>query len=441
MTPLLARANILKLREHPKRRGRLHIALGVLEPATQPSLLIRLEVARGEVPPGIHVAGGDLDFFEYLPICRADGSPFAQGRCCELVLKVDLRLDDDGRRVVTLIENGKIFHHVAEVLHSAGRVRVNVLDPERAERVDLLAEGSENHVPLFIGGAPKSGTTWVEKIFNAHPQCLMTGENGFWDWPLREGLENGSLVIGDSMATIRNATVTQWPLSNVNGMAGYGRARLTLRQLAAISGLRHVGDKTPSNARVAEDVMRLFPSGHYIHCLRDPLDVLVSRAFHEALVLRRAAKENTGMAGMVAWAEGLDLSLATEDSARMLLGDPRFRDDILTEWCAYNASAERARTQGGSVHMVHYGALLANPRVEMARLFDAVGLEHSPQLLNRIMRETRFSAMSGGRLPGQQDASSFFRKGVVSDCRNYFGDDEIARLRAELRARAGYDRG
>ncbi len=34
---------------------------------------------------------------------------------------------------------------------------------------------------FFVGGAPKSGTTWVEEILNAHPDVLCTGEGAFFE--------------------------------------------------------------------------------------------------------------------------------------------------------------------------------------------------------------------------------------------------------------------
>ena len=33
---------------------------------------------------------------------------------------------------------------------------------------------------FFVGGAPRSGTTWLQQLLNAHPDCSCRGEGLFW---------------------------------------------------------------------------------------------------------------------------------------------------------------------------------------------------------------------------------------------------------------------
>ena len=34
---------------------------------------------------------------------------------------------------------------------------------------------------FFVGGAPKSGTTWLQKALDAHPEIMCSGEGHFLD--------------------------------------------------------------------------------------------------------------------------------------------------------------------------------------------------------------------------------------------------------------------
>ena len=112
--------------------------------------------------------------------------------------------------------------------------------------------------------APKSGTTWVEEILNAHPEVLCTGEGAFFEPADRAALAG----------VLRRRADRSWqPVDRSDRFAVdvlcAGAARSLLDQHAAVAGVALVGDKTPANARFYDTVLACF-DGRAPHPLRAP---------------------------------------------------------------------------------------------------------------------------------------------------------------------------
>ena len=66
----------------------------------------------------------------------------------------------------------------------------NILKPENSEFVNFVSrDAQERAKTVFVGGSPKSGTTWVERALNLHDDIFITGENFFFEWPKKDVLE------------------------------------------------------------------------------------------------------------------------------------------------------------------------------------------------------------------------------------------------------------
>jgi len=132
--------------------------------------------------------------------------------------------------------------------------------------------------PGFIGGAPKSGTTWMQMLLNQHPAVLALGE--------------GSLVRNVSVRS--SATANRWfpPRTLQAVIDEFGSQALLVRLMQTFrefSGCQWVIDKSPGNARHYRQLLAYVPTCQLIHCVRHPLDVVVSRLHHEANLLRGGA--------------------------------------------------------------------------------------------------------------------------------------------------------
>ena len=68
--------------------------------------------------------------------------------------------------------------------------------------------------------------------------------------------------------------------------------------------------------------------------------------------------------------------------------------------------------------------MLVDPRMEITNIFQFAGLECTDEILETVVNNTSFDSLSQGRASGQQDKSSFFRKGISGDWRNYLSDKQ-----------------
>jgi len=95
------------------------------------------------------------------------------------------------------------------------------------------------------------------------------------------------------------------------------------------------------------------------------------------------------------------------------------------------------------VTWVRYEDMLANPVAELERIIKWRGFEIEPAFLEEVVTRNSFRAQSGGRAPGQEDRSSFLRKGIVGDWKNWFDENAAAAFDEyggdQLRA-FGYDK-
>jgi hypothetical protein len=124
--------------------------------------------------------------------------------------------------------------------------------------------------PIVVFGAPRSGTTYLEKILNSHPAVFISHETRVFAW-LHRALaltEDDLLVLSHRDAFVENLRAA---LPEV--------IREFYRTLAP--GVRFWGDKNPHYAdhRVRgclDTIAELFPGSRFIHIIRDGRDVVTS---------------------------------------------------------------------------------------------------------------------------------------------------------------------
>lgn len=143
---------------------------------------------------------------------------------------------------------------------------------------------------VFIVGCPRSGTTLLKRMVNAHPQIAITRETHWITrfYKGRVGLTADGLVTGDLIPKlfeyhrfahlkINRAEVQQLVASN-DPMTYADFVSRLFDHYGHRKSKRFVGDKTPGYVRNIELLHELWPRVRFVHLIRDARDVCLSLA-------------------------------------------------------------------------------------------------------------------------------------------------------------------
>ncbi len=128
-----------------------------------------------------------------------------------------------------------------------------------------LSAPDSGHSPVFVVGFPRSGTTLLEQMLDAHPDFQSMDERAFVR-ELIERMEDVGQRYPEDLAKLTQREVDQ--LRDV-----YGRM---VAEVLPDARIRQLVDKNPLNMLCLPMIMRLFPHARIILCLRHPCDVLLS---------------------------------------------------------------------------------------------------------------------------------------------------------------------
>ena len=139
------------------------------------------------------------------------------------------------------------------------------VDADAYARWKPLAAPTRSKNPVFVIGFPRSGTTLLEQMLDAHPDFGSMDERGFV-YQLIERMEHAGQRYPADLADLTQVEADQL-------RAVYGRlVEHTLPDL----GQRRLIDKNPLNMLCLPMILRLFPDARIILCIRHPCDVLLS---------------------------------------------------------------------------------------------------------------------------------------------------------------------
>ena len=119
--------------------------------------------------------------------------------------------------------------------------------------------------PIFVVGFPRSGTTMLEQMLDAHPRLQSMDENPFFD-RLANKLRSHDPRILDDLSVLR-----QYDCDELRK-----RYRIMASEKVALRADAQLVDKNPLNMLWLPLIHRLFPKAKYILCLRHPCDVILS---------------------------------------------------------------------------------------------------------------------------------------------------------------------
>lgn len=191
---------------------------------------------------------------------------FVQARACD-------RLHDAGGAMRALHEAHAIqFDAMAklEPALAAGDVEplmraAKDLDAERFRAWPQRAAPSAQASPIFIVGFPRSGTTMLEQMLDAHPALGSMDERAFLQ-DLIDRMEEWGLGYPDDLGRLDQAQCEALRALYWRLVADTGR----------VPPGRRLVDKNPLNLLRLPLIMRLFPAAPIVLALRHPCDVVLS---------------------------------------------------------------------------------------------------------------------------------------------------------------------
>jgi glycosyltransferase involved in cell wall biosynthesis len=318
----------------------------------------------------------------------------------------------------------------------------------RGARRRAAARRRRREVPsvFFVVGRAKSGTTWLMRTLDAHPEITCRGEGRFFG--------HDYLLPGPETATIparplAGALAADGALRSWLERSVWARDRDPDEQLAELTriaidhfltqtvretGKPIVGDKTPFlNAETVREIARIHPTAKVVQMIRDGRDVAISAKHH---VWNRSAD-----AGGVHRLDAADLK-TREDFRRDSAGFGADGRSIFEgEWLAGTAREwatmiRRSRTSaaellGERYLEVRYEEMLAEPFDSTKRVLAFLDADTEPSVIHACVDQASFERASRGRRLGDERPTEFLRNGLAGQWKDVFTDADRATFERE----------
>lgn len=263
-------------------------------------------------------------------------------------------------------------HHLQSLVRS--------LDAEKLS--SWLGEESEGPVPVLLTGAPRSGTTLLMRMMDAHPQIAAADERELISGVVLPGLVESIRPQPEALE------FEHW--DGLPSATSFRLGRDYRERLADCCGAgeetRVLVDKNPSITLMIPAFLRINPGGKVVQALRDPRDVVLS-CFFRQLPLNSVSVRFLDVA---ATARRIRMELEAWLRLRDLLPKDRWVE-------------------------VRYEDVVEDAEGEMRRVLEILGLEWSGEVID--YRERNVEKLV--RSPTYAEVSKPITKSAVGRWRNY----------------------
>jgi len=165
-------------------------------------------------------------------------------------------------------------------------------------------------------------------------------------------------------------------------------------------------EKTPTNIYHVPTIKRLFPDAKIIAIFRDGRDVVISDMHHRL----RANGQNVSFQDRTRnWCQAMEAQLLCENQY-----------DLLS---------------------ISYESLLSDPHNTLNKIMTHLELPHDASLQNDMIKRSSFEFVTD-RKSGQENTTTFYRKGAKGDWINIFTEEEtrtFSGLAGEVLVKLGYE--
>ncbi|HVQ13281.1 MAG TPA: sulfotransferase [Vicinamibacterales bacterium] len=279
--------------------------------------------------------------------------------------------------------------------------------------------------PVFILAAPRSGTTWLVRTLNAHPDVYATELRAFGEYVdvvQDQGASKPRLRI--TLDEYINALLTSHQWTSLSSSRDEVRDDILSDIYATLqhhalqeSGKAVFVDKlTPylgTADRAVASIAKIFPQAKVIVLLRDGRDVAVSGIMH--WLTKTIVGESPSAQ------QRLRRSFFLENGPER--PERFFTDDELAAWARHwREPIDAMQVHGGRLESlaVRYECMSRDAGAEFARICSFIGIDSSVAVVRECVEASTFEVMSGGRRRGEDAPGQHVRKGIVGDWRRLF---------------------
>jgi hypothetical protein len=263
--------------------------------------------------------------------------------------------------------------------------------------------GSETG-PFFIVGCPRSGTTLLQRMLDAHPDVAVAPETFFIRRFWKRRTEYGDLqrdaaferLLRDIMAIPEFEEMELAPDAFAAAARDADRSyaalfRLLLRQFAEQRAAQVVGEKTPNHVLYLPTLHDFFPDARFIHLVRDPRAVVNSWR-------------------SVPWSSGR-----------------AWRDAEV--WVEYVAAGRAAGSLlGEALQVVHFETLVRAPEQTLRRVCAHLALDYDPAM--QAFHERTPQTVNVEREPWKANATQPIDPSVAEQWRSALTPQQVTEVEA-----------
>ncbi|MFT4800726.1 sulfotransferase domain-containing protein [Patiriisocius sp. Uisw_047] len=271
----------------------------------------------------------------------------------------------------------------------------------------------------FIIAAPRSGTTWMSKMLNAHSEVSCVERRAFGnyaDFVLDTGNANPrlrvtldryiqSLLLHHGIPRNKKDAITKAVLSTL------------VKEEKELLGKKIVVDKITPYVNTADvvinEINKHFPKSKILYLARDGRDVLTSGVFHWFNKQQSTEELNDFEK------ERRQLFLSNPDAKLPRFFQDKEIEQWANEWAQPLATINEAKKHH-TIKVVHYEDMLVDTGKVLEECLAFFGGSVSKSKILQCLDSGSFKAMSKGREKGQAMQNAHIRKGISGDWKNYF---------------------
>ncbi len=288
----------------------------------------------------------------------------------------------------------------------------------RSARINELFK----HDLFFISGAPKSGTTWFQRLLDTHPEIVCSGEGHFAE-SLLKPFNKLAHQYNEQQKISAKRVYEDKPY--YQGLKSQEIDFICRTIVGAImsqrripEGIKCVGDKTPRHSLHMDLLAHVFPEAKFVNIVRDGRDVITSTCHHAFRAGHTSAIDKTRP----------EYFNMTEKFANVWVNNVR-------------SAEEFGRKNPDKYISIRYEDMLDKPEETLSQIFRFLNVDKNESIIKECIEKNDFKTLTG-RERGTEDKNSYFRTGTYGGWKEFLSPGalkQVYSIAGETLIQMGYE--